>query len=88
MQAASIQPGKDPMRQQDNVEEPQSQRRWSAARPHALLQKPAIEHRKSDDEDHGKDRQVHPECCNSEVAGRGEQGDPGASQERNGAKIR
>lgn len=85
MQAAAIQPGNDPMRQQDNVEEPQSQRGWSAAGPHALRQKPAIEHCKGDDEDQGEDRQVHPECRNGEAARRGEQGDP---RRKSGAQWR
>src|SRR5215831_4158562 len=87
VQSAAIEPGNDPMREQDKVEEPQSQRSWSAARPHALLKKPAIEHRKSGNENRDEDRPVKPKDQDSETASRTEQGGRCGNQQDRGAKI-
>jgi hypothetical protein len=73
METATIEPGKDPMREKNQREEPQGERRLLTARPHALAQKVRIERRERDDHDGGEDREIHPKARDGDRAGCREQ---------------
>ena len=87
MQAAPIKPGDDPVREQDDVENAQSERSRSAAGPHAFLKKPTIKQRESGDKNRDEDCPIKPKGRYGEAACRTEQCGRRGNQEDGGAKI-
>ena len=75
MEAAAVEPGDDPMQNQDQGEQAQRQRRSLAARTHPLTQQPGIEERERRHDHGGENRHIDPEAQDCDGAGRGEQGD-------------
>jgi hypothetical protein len=60
MQAAPIKPRDDPMREQDDIEKTEPERRRPPARAHAFLEQPAIKQRESGDKNRNEDRPIKP----------------------------
>jgi hypothetical protein len=53
METATVEPGNDPMHEQNEREDPQRERQLLAARSHAFAQEVRIEHRERNDHDGG-----------------------------------
>src|SRR5262249_24370134 len=73
MKTATVEPGNDPVHEQNEREDSQRERRLLAARPHALAQKVRIERRERNDHDDGEDCEIGPKARDGDRAGRGEQ---------------
>ena len=58
METAAVEPGNDPMHEQNQREDPQRERRLLAARPPAFAQEVRIERRKRNDHDDGEDCEI------------------------------
>src|SRR5262245_56776952 len=79
METATVEPGNDPMHEQNQREDPQRERRLLAARPHAFAQEVRIERRERNDHDDGEDCEIRPKardgdrasCC-EQCGGRGD----------------
>jgi hypothetical protein len=78
METATVEPGNDPMHEQNEREDPERERRVLAARPHTFAQEVRIERRERNDHDDGEDCEIGPKARNGDRAGRCEQcGGPG-----------
>ena len=75
METAAVEPGDDPMQNQDQGEQAQRQRRPLTARTHALTQQPGIEEGERSHHHGCENCDIDPEAENFEGAGGGEQGD-------------
>jgi hypothetical protein len=75
MEAAAVEPGDDPMQNQDHAEQAQRQRRLLTARTHPLAQQPGIEEGERRHHHGGENRHIDPEVEDFDRAGRGEQDD-------------
>src|SRR5262249_51347831 len=79
METATVEPGNDPMHEQNQREDPQRERRFLAAWPHAFAQEARIEHRERNDHDDGEDCEIRPKARDGDRAGcyeqRGGRGD-------------
>src|SRR5262245_54821513 len=73
METATVEPGNDPMHEQNQREDPQRERRLLAARPHAFAQEVRIERRERNDHDDGEDCEIRPKARDGDRAGRSEQ---------------
>src|SRR5262249_5487147 len=69
METATVEPGNDPMREQNQREDPQPERRCLAARPHAFAQEVRIERRERNNHDDGEDCEIRPKARDGERAG-------------------
>src|SRR5262249_20101547 len=82
METATVEPGNDPMHEQNEGEDPQRERRLLAARPHAFPQEVRIERGKRNDDDDGEDCEIGPKARDGDRTGRCEQCDGRADHER------
>src|SRR5262245_8870913 len=73
METATVEPGNNPMHEQNEREDPQRERRLLASRSHAFAQKVWIECRKRNDHDDGEDCEIDPKARDGDCAGRYEQ---------------
>src|SRR5262245_4040104 len=73
METATVEPGNDPMHEQNQRKDPQRERRLLAARPQAFAQEVRIERRKRNDHDDGEDCEIRPKARDGDPAGRCEQ---------------
>src|SRR5262245_2178183 len=69
MEAATVEPGNDPMHEQNQREDPQRERRLFAARPHAFAQEVRIKRRERNDHDDGEDCEIRPKARDGDRAG-------------------
>src|SRR5262245_14214074 len=69
METATVEPGNDPMHEQNEREDPQRERRLLAARPHAFAQEVRIEHSERNDHDDGEDCEIRPKAWDGDRAG-------------------
>jgi hypothetical protein len=73
METATVEPGNDPMHEQNERKDPQRERRLLAPRPHAFTQEVWIERSKRNDHDDGEDCEIGPKARDGDRAGRCEQ---------------
>src|SRR5262249_52110831 len=73
METATVEPGNDPMHEQNEREEPQREWWLLAARPHAFAQEVRIERHERKDHDDGEDCEIDPKAGYGDSAGRCEQ---------------
>ena len=73
METATVEPGNDPMHEQNEREDPQREWRLLAARPHAFTQEVRIERSKRNDHDDGEDCEIDPKARDGDRAGRRKQ---------------
>src|SRR5262245_5584197 len=73
METATVEPGNDPMHEQNQRKGSQRERRLLAARPQAFAQEVRIERRKRNDYDDGEDCEIRPKARDGDRAGRCEQ---------------
>src|SRR5262249_29342709 len=69
METATVEPGNDPMHEQNQREDPQRERRLLAARPHAFAQEVRIERRERNDHDDSEDCEIRPKARDGDRAG-------------------
>src|SRR5262249_36393831 len=79
METATVEPGNDPMHEQNQREDSQRERRLLAARPHAFAQEVRIERRERNDHDDSENCEIRPKVrdgdrsgCSEQCGGRGE----------------
>src|SRR5262245_46795515 len=82
METTTVEPGNDPMHEQNEREDPQRERRLLAARPHAFAQEVRIERRERNDHDGGQDCEIGPKSWDGDRTGRCEQCDGSADHEQ------
>jgi hypothetical protein len=70
METATVEPGNDPMHEQNKREDSQRDRQFLAARSHAFTQEVRIERRKRNDRDDGEDCKIDPKSRDGDRAGR------------------
>src|SRR5262245_27066673 len=73
METATVEPGNDPMHEQNQREDPERVRRLLAARPHAFAQEVRIECRERNDHDGGENCEIRPKARDGDRAGCREQ---------------
>src|SRR5262249_25078575 len=69
MEAPTVEPGNDPMHEQNQREDPQRERRLPAAPPHAVAQQVRIERRERNDHDDGENCEICPKARDGDRAG-------------------
>src|SRR5215470_16995733 len=82
METATVEPGNDPMHEQNEREDLQRERRLLAARPHAFAQEVRIERHERNDHDDGEDCEIRPKARDGDRAGCCEQCGGRADHER------
>src|SRR5262245_30785157 len=82
METATVEPGNDPMHEQNQRKDPQRERRLLAARLHAFAQEVRIERRERNDHDDDEDCEIRPKARDGDRAGRCEQCDGRGDHEK------